>query len=119
MIGGTVRGMTRIARALALVAVLVAAGAGTAGAAPVVNGIYDVPDSPKKLTQGPDGNVWVVVGGNALARFTPDGTRTDVPLTGVSGAKGITTGPDGNLWVTATTKLVKVPPAAPGQVTQK
>lgn len=109
--------MTRIVRALALVTVLVAAGAGTAGAAPTVNGIYDVPDSPKKLTQGPDGNVWVVVGGDALARFTPDGTRTDVPLTGVAGAKGITTGPDGNLWVTATTKLVKVPPATPAAFT--
>ena len=106
--------MLRTARSLAVLAVvLVTALTGTASAAPVVNGIYDVPDSPKKLAQGSDGNIWVIIGGNALARFTPDGTKTDVPLTGVTGAKGITTGPDGNLWVTASTKLVRIPPANP------
>ena len=53
-------------RGLLLAVTLVASLLGTAGAvsaAPVVNGIYPVSDTPAKLTQGSDGNVWVVVGG--------------------------------------------------------
>lgn len=105
--------MTRLALILATAAAAATALVGVAPAAPVVNGIYDVPDTPSKLTQGPDGGVWVVVGGNALARFAPDGARQDFPLTSVSGAKGITKGPDGNLWITAPNAIVKVPPSNP------
>jgi virginiamycin B lyase len=90
-----------------------------AHAAPAVNGIYDVSDTPKKLAQGPDGNVWVVLEGvpNALARFSPDGAKQEFPLAGVNGAKGIATGPDGNLWLTASTQIVRVPPANPAGLT--
>ncbi len=103
--------------AVLAVAVAVSALAGNASAAPTLNGIYDVSDTPLKLTQGSDGNVWVVVGGNTLARFAPDGTKQEFPLTGVTNAKGITSGPDGNLWLTAPTELVKVPPANPAGLT--
>ena len=86
--------MARSGRVPLLLAVLVVlaatlAAAPSAPAAPAVNGIYDVSDNPLKLTQT-DGNVWVVVGGNTLARFKPDGTKQEFPLTGVTGAKGIT-----------------------------
>ena len=63
--------------------------------------------------RAPTGNVWVVVGGDTLARFAPDGTEQEFPLTGVTGAKGITSGPDGNLSLTATSTIVRVPPANP------
>ena len=89
-----------------------------AGAAPAINGIYDVSDTPSKLTQGADGNVWVVVGGNTLARFSASGAKQEFPLAGVIGAKGITSGPDGNLWLTAPTKIIKVPPANPAGFTE-
>ncbi len=108
---------SRLACALAVVGALCAALAAGAAAVPAVNGIYDVSDTPSKLVQGSDGNVWVVVGGNTLARFAADGTKQEFPLTGVTGAKGITSGPDGNLWLTASTKIVRVPPANPAGLT--
>ncbi len=109
--------VTHIARVLLVAVALFAAFAASASAAPAVNGVYDVSDTPSKLAQGSDGNVWVVVGGNTLARFAADGTKQEFPLTGVTGAKGITSGPDGNLWLTASTKIVKVPPANPAALT--
>ena len=111
-----------MARRGRVLAVLIALGAALAPAAPAagapaVNGIFDVSDTPLKLTQGSDGNVWVVVGGNKLARFRPDGSVQEFPLTSVANAKGITSGPDGNLWLTAPTKIVRVPPANPAGLT--
>lgn len=109
--------MARLACVLLVVGALFAALATTAAAVPAINGIYDVSDQPYKLVQGSDGNVWVVVGGNKLARFSADGTKQEFDLTGVTGAKGITSGPDGNLWLTASTAIVKVQPADPPVVT--
>ena len=58
-----------------VLAVLAAiATSGAAHAAPAVNGVYDVSDKPGKLVEGADHNVWVVVGGNTLARFTAAAT---------------------------------------------
>ena len=109
-----------MARSAALLAVLViplAALAASAQAAPVVNGIYTVGGTPSKLAEGSDGNVWVVVDGSGLTRFSPSGAKQEFPLAGVTGAKGITSGPDGNLWLTATNAIVKVPPANPASFT--
>src|SRR5262245_38237881 len=102
---------------LAVIAVLVALPPASAYAAPAMDGVYDVSASPLKLTRGADGNVWVVIGGDTLARFTPAGAKQEFPLTGVSGAKGITSGPDGNLWLTASNAIVRVPPANPAGLT--
>lgn len=109
--------MARRASLLGLVALACAALAGSAHGAPAVNGIYTVSGTPSKLTEGADGNVWVVVGGDTLARFSPTGVKEEFPLAGVTGAKGITSGPDGNLWLTATSAIVKVPPANPAGLT--
>jgi virginiamycin B lyase len=111
--------MRRAAPAVVLVLAVMLCGAASAIAAPVLNGTFAVSDTPYKLAQGSDGNVWVVLGGVTpkLARFAPDGTKTEFDLTGVNGAKGITSGPDGNLWVTAAASVVKVPPANPAGLT--
>ena len=97
----------RVRRSAVLTVVLLALLGASAAAAPVLNGTFPVSDTPYKLTQGSDGNVWVVVGGTKVARITPEGAVTEFDLTGVTGAKGITNGLDGNLWVTATGKVVK------------
>ena len=109
--------MVRVAALLAVLAVAGVVPAGSAQAAPAVNGIYTVSGTPSKLTEGSDGNVWVVVDGNSLARFSAGGAKAEFPLTGVTGAKGITSGPDGNLWLTAANAIVRVPPTDPGALT--
>ena len=112
--------MRRAASAVVVVLAVVLTCVPGAIAAPTVSGSFAVSDTPYKLTAGPDGNMWVVVGGvpSKLARVKPDGTVNEFDLTGINDAKGVTAGPDGNLWVTAGATLVRVPPANPaGQKT--
>ena len=99
---------------MALAVLAAFATSGAVHAAPAVNGVYDVSDKPGKLVEGADHNVWVVINGNTLARFTPAGDKQEFPLPGVNGAKGITSGPDGNLWLTAPNHLYRVKPSDPG-----
>ena len=87
----------RYAGSITAVLVAVMTLAASAPAAPTLNGTFDLSAAPSKITQGSDGNIWVVVGGAKLARITPDGTVTETDLDTTS-AKGITSGPDGNLW---------------------
>ena len=85
---------------------------GTALAVPALNGEFDVSGQPLRLTQGPDGNVWVTLANNKLARVQPDGTVTEFDLpAGTAGAEGITAGPDGNLWIEANGEVIRVDPA--------
>ncbi|MBV9283718.1 MAG: Virginiamycin B lyase, partial [Acidimicrobiia bacterium] len=49
-----------------------------------------------------DGNLWFTNGGNVegVARITPTGVVTDIPVPSSGQIYGITTGPDGNVWFT-------------------
>jgi streptogramin lyase len=101
------------ARTLLTTSLLLAALApAAASAAPTVDGEFPVSDTPKRLAAGPDGNVWVTVGG-VIAQITPAGEVTEFDPADVSTPNGITAGPDGNIWVTQSGAVVKVPPAAP------
>lgn len=97
---------------VALTALLLLAHAGSASAAPAVNGEFAVSEQPKQLTLGPDGNIWVTLG-TKIAKVTPAGVVTEYAPADVTGPVGITSGPDGNLWVTQSGSVVKIPPAAP------
>jgi streptogramin lyase len=58
---------------------------------------------PALIAVGPDGNLWFTeIGGNAIARITPDGVVTEFSagLPASSEPFGIAAGPDGNLWFT-------------------
>ena len=74
-----IRSLTTILATLAAAVLLPA----VATAAPAVNGEFPVTEKPGQLTQGPDGNVWVVLGGPTkdLAKITPAGgvTEYDAP----------------------------------------
>jgi virginiamycin B lyase len=100
----------------ALLALVVLAPA-TAAAAPAVSGEFPtagtLSDVPKHLTLGSDGNIWVVLDNDKLARVTPGGAVTEFATSNLAGSVGITTGPDGNLWVTGTNQVVKVVPSNP------
>jgi streptogramin lyase len=95
---------------LAVVSSVVLPGAATA--APAVNGEFPVSDTPKYLTQGPDGNIWATIG-MKIARVTPSGTVTEFDPPNVGTPVGITTGPDGNLWVTQSNEVAKFSPTNP------
>src|SRR5215211_615951 len=97
---------------LLLACLLALALSGTASAAPVVNGEFPVSETPKYLTRGPDGNIWVTLE-TKIARVTPSGVVTEFDPTDVGNPVGITAGPDGNLWVTQANEVAKVPPANP------
>ena len=103
-----------LASTLALSASLLSAAA--ADAAPAVNGIFDLTASPKYLTEGSDGNIYVTLSGgtNDIARVTPAGVVTEFDSADYSNPVGITSGPDGNLWVTQPGAVLKVAPATPG-----
>ncbi len=78
------------------------------------------------ITSGPDGNLWVNIGGvnstegGYIARITPSGNISTYPIS--NGGFGITSGPDGNLWYTmgssvnSINKIGKITPS--GQVTE-
>lgn len=94
---------------------------GSAHAAPVADGIFDLPQPAKRVALGPDGNIWVTLTSSDpdLARVAPDGTVTPF-TTGVFDATitGITAGPDGNMWVTGTNYVGKFSPANPTVATK-
>jgi streptogramin lyase len=94
--------------------------AAAASAAPAVNGEFALTDSPRHLALGPDGNVWVALGGttNDIARVAPDGTVTSYNPANVAAPVGITAGPDGNMWVTQTGGVARFSPADPGSAQQ-
>lgn len=87
-----------------LVVLATLAGAAPAAAAPELADTFDLSGTPGRITEGPDGNVWVLIAGsgagNEIARVEPDGTVTEYDSDDLSGATGITTGPDDRLWVT-------------------
>jgi streptogramin lyase len=77
-----------------------------------------VSDTPGRITQGPDGNIWVLLGGaNEIAKITPAGVKTEYDVADLAAAVGLTAGPDGNLWATKAMAVVKVPPANPAGAT--
>src|SRR6476469_5862200 len=81
-----------------------------AAAAPAVNGVFNLTGTPKYLTQGPDGNIWVVLNGavNDIAKVTPAGVVTEFDSATYNNPIGIASGPDGNLWLTQPNAVVKV-----------
>ncbi|HET7417296.1 MAG TPA: hypothetical protein VFJ61_06705 [Solirubrobacterales bacterium] len=93
-------------------------GSGSAVAAPAVTGTFPIAseiDANNKIVAGPDGNVWLTVGGgtNDVAKVTPAGQVEEFDLPGISGTNGIAVGPDGNLWVPTTNKVTKFAPVNP------
>jgi len=91
--------------------------ASSAAAAPAVTGTFPVAseiDTNNKIVAGPDGNVWLTVGGaNDVAKVTPAGQVEEFDLPGISETNGIAAGPDGNLWVPTTNKVTKFAPGDP------
>ncbi len=102
---------------LIAVAVLTLAPAG-AMAAPAHDGSYDVTGTPKQITQGPDGNLWVVLSGGGgtkeFARVTPTGTVTEYDAPGgITTLEDVTSGPNNHVWFSASGNVVEVDPANP------
>ena len=107
---------TTLGLAAALAAAVAAAG--PAHAAPAVAGEFALPGggTPKYLTQGPDGNIWVPIQGAStgddIAKITPDGTVTGYDVPNLQDASGIAS--DGTyLWVTRTAAVSRFLPANP------
>jgi streptogramin lyase len=72
----------------------------TVGSAQVFDVGFRPPVGPSAVAAGPDGNIWMLQGGERIGKRTPDGTYTWYSTRPMSfGYWGsITTGPDGNLW---------------------
>ena len=104
-----------VVTAIALVALTAAALPAAASAAPKVDGEFALTSQPRHLALGPDGNVWVALGGptNDIARVTPAGVVTEFNPADVSTPTGIAAGPDGNMWVTQSGGVAKFAPANP------
>ncbi len=101
-----------LAACAATVALLVAPG--LAAAAPAVNGLYAVTKTPGQSVRGPDGNVWVALGGAPdLAKVTPAGVVTEYNPANIDSPVGITVGPDDKLWVTQAGGVARFSPADP------
>lgn len=87
-------------------------------AAPAVTGIFTVKGevgTNNKIVAGPDGNMWMTVGGGEgkdVARITPGGQVTEYDL-GVAGTNGIAAGPEGLLWVPTVNAVTSFSPADP------
>lgn len=88
---------------------------GTAAAAPAVNGVFNLPDTPHHLALGPDGNVWITMDGltDNIARVRPDGTVDRFTSAAIVSPIGIVGGPDGQLWVTENNAVVHFSPSDP------
>jgi virginiamycin B lyase len=106
-------------RLLLAVFAMLALAPATASAAPAVSGEFPtgagtLSGAPKHLTQGSDGNIWVVLDNNKIAKVTPAGAVTEyTPLPVLNSPSGITRGPDGNLWLTQTNGVAKISPSNP------
>src|SRR5690349_10963416 len=92
-------------------------GPATAGAAPKVAAPFAVSGTPGRITEGPDGNVWVLISGSGdgtdIAKVEPDGTVTEYDSDDLSNAVGITSGPDDRIWVTKFQAVASFDPADP------
>jgi streptogramin lyase len=102
---------------LAVLALLALAPA-TASAAPAVSGEFPtsgtLSGAPKHLTLGSDGNIWVALDNNNIAKVTPAGAVTEfTPAPALNSPNGITTGPDGNLWLTQNGGVAMIAPSNP------
>ncbi|HSC21360.1 MAG TPA: hypothetical protein VLC07_06490, partial [Solirubrobacterales bacterium] len=88
-----------------------------ASAAPAITGTFPIAselEANNKIVAGPDGNVWLTVGGtNDVAKVTPAGQVEEFDLPEISGTDGIAVGPDGNLWVPTINKVTKFSPGNP------
>lgn len=91
--------------------------AASASAAPAITGTFALGseiDANNKIVAGPDGNVWLTVGGgNDVAKVTPSGQVEEFDLPGISGTNGIAAGPDGNLWVPTINAVTRFAPGDP------
>ncbi len=57
------------------------------------------PSFSSSITAGPDGNVWVALGANGIAKVTPACVVTEfIGLNAEADVCSITAGPDGNVW---------------------
>ena len=92
----------------------------TASATPVVNGVFDLPNVPRHLALGPDGNVWVAMDGltDNIARVRPDGTVDRFTSAAISAQVGIVAGPDGQTWVTESNAVAHFSPSDPSAATR-
>jgi virginiamycin B lyase len=86
-----------------------------AGAAPAVDGVFDLPSTPHRLALGPDGNVWVTMDGatDNIARIAPEGRVDTFTSADISSPFGIVAGPDGQLWVTMSNSVAHFSPSDP------
>jgi streptogramin lyase len=59
--------------------------------------------SPKGITRGPDGNLWIAESAvtGAVTRVNPDGSATEFDTGLVGQPYDVASGPDGNVWFTA------------------
>ncbi|HEV7775036.1 MAG TPA: hypothetical protein VGO48_17285 [Conexibacter sp.] len=87
----------------------------TASAAPVVDRVFDLPNVPRHLALGPDGNVWIAMEGltDNIARIRPDGTVDRFTSAAIVSPIGIVAGPDGQLWVTESNAVAHFSPSDP------
>jgi streptogramin lyase len=108
---------TRLTLALAAAVAAFAVVPPVAGAAPVLNGDFQLTGTPGQMTLGPDGNVWVLISGssanNEVAKVAPSGAVTEFDVNELIGAVDVVSGPDGNLWATKTNNVVKFSPSNP------
>ena len=106
--------MLTLARPLSAALAVSALFASSASAAPTLGTSVSVSDQPGRITQGPDNNIWVLLGGaNEIAKITPAGVKTEYNSPNLAGATGLTSGPDGALWATKGGAVVKVSTANP------
>jgi virginiamycin B lyase len=87
----------------------------TVFADPAISGEFALPNQPFHLALGPDGNVWVAIGGGNpdFSKVSPSGVVTSFDAAGVSSPNGMTVGPDGNMWTTQSGGVVKFSTANP------
>src|SRR5436309_15751668 len=102
-----------LALAAALVALALQAPSVHAAPAPVPQ-LSNVGGMPGRITVGPDGDAYFIIGGSSdskeFGRVTPVGLETEYDTPGNVTLGGIVAGPDGNIWATATNEIIKIPP---------
>jgi Ca2+-binding RTX toxin-like protein len=84
----------------------------TALAAPSVTGTFDLPNMPKYLAQGPDGNIWITYGGPEISRVTPAGQVTNFNPANVESMTGVTAA-NGKIWTTSSNQIGSFSPSDP------
>jgi len=102
----------RFGLALLTSALASAALAPAASAVPQVTGQFPVPNMPRYLTQGPDGNIWVAYGNTEVSRITPAGAVTTFDPNNIGTIGGIASA-GGKLWTTETNGIGSFSPSDP------